>query len=54
MNSLAFLEIRKTLDTEPRIFIRNDRWTFTDRSKMKWTGIKYRAGPNFEWNQTGT
>ena len=47
-----------SLDTEPRIFIRNDRWTFTDRSKMKWTGMKYRAGqilsgPNWDLSQIG-
>ena len=47
-----------SLDTEPRIFIRNDRWTFTDRSKMKWTGIKYRAGqilsgPDWDLSQIG-
>ena len=32
------------LDTEPRIYIRNDRWTFTDRSRMKPAGIKRIAG----------
>ena len=47
-----------SLDTEPRIFIRNDRWTFTDRSKMKWTGMKYRAGqilsgPDWDLSQIG-
>ncbi len=47
-----------SLDTEPRIFIRNDRWTFTDRSKMQWTGMKYRAGqilsgPDWNLSQIG-
>ena len=28
------------LDTEPRIYLRNDRWTFSDRSKMKRIGMK--------------
>ena len=28
------------LDTEPRILIRNDRFTFTDRSRMKLIGMK--------------
>lgn len=32
------------LDTEPRILIRNDRFTFTDRSRMKLIGMKNREG----------
>jgi arylsulfatase A len=32
------------LDTEPRILIRNDRFTFTDRSEMKLIGMKDREG----------
>lgn len=32
------------LDLEPRIYFRNDRWTFTDRSKMQRIGMKSRAG----------
>ena len=32
------------LDTEPRILIRNDFFTFTDRSQMKLIGLKQRAG----------
>ncbi len=32
------------LDTEPRILIRNDRFTFTDRSRMKMIGTKKREG----------
>ncbi len=32
------------LDTEPRILIRNDRFTFTDRSRMKLIGMKKRKG----------
>ena len=32
------------LDTEPRILIRNDRFTFTDRSRMKLIGMKKREG----------
>ncbi len=32
------------LDTEPRILIRNDRFTFTDRSQMKLIGMKNREG----------
>ena len=47
-----------SLDTEPRIFIRNDRWTFRDRSLMRWTGMKYRSGqilsePNWDLSQIG-
>ncbi|MEK6233439.1 MAG: sulfatase-like hydrolase/transferase, partial [Planctomycetales bacterium] len=32
------------LDTEPRILIRNDRFTFTDRGRMKLIGMKKREG----------
>lgn len=32
------------LDTEPRVLIRNDRFTFTDRSRMKRIGMKNREG----------
>lgn len=32
------------LDTEPRILIRNDRFTFTDREHMKLIGMKNRQG----------
>ena len=32
------------LDAEPRILIRNDRFTFTDRSQMKRIGMKHREG----------
>ena len=32
------------LDTEPRILIRNDRFTFTDRSRMKLIGMKNHKG----------
>ena len=32
------------LDTEPRILIRNDRFTFTDRSRMKLIGMKKHEG----------
>ena len=32
------------LDTEPRVFIRNDRFTFADRSRMNRIGMKKRAG----------
>ena len=46
------------LDTEPRIYIRNDRWTFTDRSRMKPAGIKRIAGrilaaPDWNLKQLG-
>ncbi len=42
-----------SLDTEPRVYLRNDRWTFSDRSKMRLIGMKHREGrvladPN--WN----
>jgi len=32
------------LDLEPRIYIRNERWAFTDRSKMIRLGMKTREG----------
>ena len=32
------------LDTEPRVLIRNDRFTFTDRSRMNLIGMKNREG----------
>lgn len=32
------------LDTEPRVLIRNDRFTFTDRGRMKLIGMKNREG----------
>ncbi len=32
------------LDTEPRVLIRNDRFLFTDRSRMKLIGMKKREG----------
>ena len=35
------------LDTEPRIYIRNDRWSFTDRSKMVMAGFKRHEGKLF-------
>ena len=47
-----------SLDTEPRIYIRNNHWTFTDRSKMKWGGMKHREGqilfdPNWVLSELG-
>ncbi len=47
-----------SLDTEPRIYIRNNKWSFTDRSKMYWTGMKHRegqilSGPNWDLAQLG-
>lgn len=42
-----------SLDTEPRIFIREDKWTFADRSKMHWGGIMHREGQVLkgpDWN----
>ena len=47
-----------SLDTEPRIYIRNNHWTFTDRSKMKWGGMKHRKGqilfdPNWILSELG-
>ncbi|MEO2032309.1 MAG: sulfatase-like hydrolase/transferase, partial [Planctomycetaceae bacterium] len=46
------------LDTEPRVLIRNDRFTFTDRSRMKLIGMKKRAGrilaaPDWELRNLG-
>ncbi|MEM7385256.1 MAG: arylsulfatase [Verrucomicrobiota bacterium] len=46
------------LDTEPRIYIRNDRWTVTDRSRMKRLGMNRIAGrvlaaPDWELSQLG-
>ena len=46
------------LDTEPRIYLRNDRWTFSDRSKMKLIGMKHREGriladPDWDLAQLG-
>lgn len=41
------------LDTEPRILIRNDRFTFTDRSQMQLIGMKKREGhilASPDWN----
>ena len=32
------------LDTEPRVLIRNDRFVFTDRSRMQLIGMKNRSG----------
>ena len=32
------------LDTEPRIYLRNDRWTFSDKSRMVRIGMKHREG----------
>ena len=48
-----------SLDTEPRIYIRNNYWTFTDRSKMKQVGILHREGqvlasPNWNLAQIGS
>ena len=47
-----------SLDTEPRIYIRNDKWTFTDRSKMHWIGMTHRVGqilcgPDWDLSQLG-
>lgn len=46
------------LDLEPRNYIRNDRWTFTDRSRMKRIGMKNREGrvlaaPDWDLSQLG-
>ena len=46
------------LDTEPRVLIRNDRFTFTDRSRMKLIGMKKREGrilaaPNWDLADLG-
>ena len=47
-----------SLDTEPRIYIRNDRWTFTDRDRMRRIGFKHReprifAAPDWDLAQIG-
>jgi arylsulfatase A len=42
------------LDTEPRVPIRNDRFTFTDRARMKLIGMKKREGKVLaapDWDQ---
>ena len=46
------------LDTEPRIYLRKDRWTFSERSKMKLIGMKHREGriladPDWDLAQLG-
>ena len=46
------------LDTEPRIYIRNDRWSFSNRSQMKLIGMKQREGrilaaPDWDMAQLG-
>lgn len=46
------------LDMEPRVFIRNDHWTFTNRAAMKKIGMKNRTGrilaaPNWDLSQMG-
>lgn len=46
------------LDLEPRIYFRNDRWTFTERSKMMRIGMKSREGrvlaaPNWDLSKLG-
>lgn len=46
------------LDTEPRVLIRNDRFTFTDRERMKLIGLKKRKGrllaaPNWDLRNLG-
>ena len=47
-----------SLDTEPRIYIRDNKWSFTDRSKIYWTGMKHRegqilSGPDWDLAQLG-
>ena len=47
-----------SLDTEPRIYLRNKEWTFKDRSKIKWAGIKHRegqilTGPDWDLSELG-
>ena len=47
-----------SLDTEPRIYIRNERWTFTDRGRMRRIGFKHRerrifAAPDWDLAQIG-
>lgn len=42
------------LDTEPRVLIRDDRFTFTDRTQMKRIGMKKREGQTLaapDWDQ---
>ena len=42
-----------SLDTEPRIYIQNDQWTFTDRDQMRRIGFKHRQRRIFaapDWN----
>ena len=46
------------LDLEPRNYIRNDRWSFTDRSRMKRIGMKNResrvlAAPGWDLSKLG-
>tara|TARA_Y100000588_G_scaffold313036_1_gene339969 strand:+ start:174 stop:2282 length:2109 start_codon:yes stop_codon:yes gene_type:complete len=46
------------LDTEPRVYLRNDRWIFSDFSKMKRIGMKHREGrilaaPDWDLAQLG-
>jgi len=46
------------LDTEPHVLIRNDRFTFTDRTQMKLIGMKKREGrilasPDWDLRQLG-
>ncbi|TWU40583.1 sulfatase-like hydrolase/transferase [Novipirellula artificiosorum] len=46
------------LDTEPRVLIRNDRFAFTDRKRMKLIGMKEREGrilasPEWDLKQLG-
>ncbi|MDA0723433.1 MAG: sulfatase-like hydrolase/transferase [Verrucomicrobia bacterium] len=41
------------LDSEPRVYLRNDRWTFSNRSKMRLIGMKHREGrvlADPDWN----
>ena len=47
------------LDTEPRVLIRNDRFIFTDRSRMKLIGMKKHDGrilaaPNWDQRKLGS
>ena len=47
-----------SLDTEPRIYIRNNQWTFTNRDKMRRIGFKHRqprilAAPDWDLAQMG-
>lgn len=46
------------LDTEPRVFIRDDHWTFNDRNAMKYIGMKNRknrilAAPDWDLAKIG-